>query len=472
MNRIVTRLCPIVLYLAPMFGQNLLPLESPASRKTLLAELGKGSQPLQPALAASPNPLSAVAATAAWDPYTTLDPAQNSVVIGPVFDSLGNAWVLEGADGSLNAIEWDHSSGTWQPPHSLGPVAKGGEATTGAIAVDRVGGVYFTYNAGSSNGQAPFPLMWAKYSPSAGWQAPALAYSSPDAVAGTQAAVDPIGRLIVVFSSAGVISSIVYNPATSSWGGLQNLQYNKRLDGVVPTLATNRSGTRIALAYLVVARGMQYTFFNSTTGQWDPIQAIPDSRFSTFSFGGALAFFPMAVDESGDVTLVTATYLLGFYGASGFRYENGQWTTTKLIPPSQREIDPDAFGSVAINSSGEVLVAAPGSAGSGSAKITAFRYKPGSGWTTETAVTYPLSRVTKCSVAWFQTNQAVITYAGATDSDGLQTAMYTNGVWVPGPHLPGNAQTFYPGMATGADGDVLLTLSETPAGSLATWLRP
>lgn len=472
MNWLVTRLYPIVLCFAPMFGQNLLSLQPPTSEKTLTAELGKGSQPLQPTLAASPHPFGTVSATAAWDPYTTLDPAQNSVVIGPVFDSLGNAWVLEGVDGSLNAIEWDHSSGTWQPPHSLGPVAKGGEATTGAIAVDRVGGVYFTYNAGTSNGQAPFPLMWAKYSPSTGWQAPALAYSSPDAVAGTQAAVDPMGRLVVVFSSAGVISSIVYNPATSSWGGLQNLQYNKRIDGVVPTLATNRSGTRIALAYLAVARGMQYTFFNSTTGQWDPIQAIPDSRFSTFSFGGALTFFPMAVDEPGNVTLVTATYLLGFYGASGFRYENGQWTTTKLIPPSQRETIPDGLGSVAINPSGEVLVAATANAGSSSNKISIFRYRPGIGWNTETAATYPSSRGTKCSVAWFQSTQAVVTYPGADDTDGLQNAIYTNGVWSPGPHLPGHEQTFYPGMATGLNGDVLLTLSETSAGSLATWLRP
>lgn len=421
-----------------------------------------------PALALA-APSSSVAATAAWDPYTTLNPVPESMVIGPVFDSLGNAWVVIGDNVNLTAVQWDHTTGTWQAPHILGPAGNQAIRSVG-LAVDQAGSVYITYNAGSTTGQAPYALMWAKYSPSAGWQDPALAYNSPFGVAATQPAIDSMGRLVMAFNSTSKLSSIVYNPATSSWGGLQNFDQRNETP-LLPTLAANKGGTRIALVYLGRG-GMKYMFFNSATGQWDSPALIPGSQFSTFSVGGTLSFYPVAVDEDGNVTLATTTYLLGFYSVSGFRYENGQWTATSLLPPSRRTTVVDNFGSIAVNTMGEVLVAAPGNAGSIGSAIRVFRYKPDQGWKTETAATYPSGRVGRCKIAWFQSDQAVVTYPGADDSDGSQNALYSNGAWAPGPHLPGTTVTFFPGMATAPNGDVLFTLSETADGDLATWLRP
>lgn len=433
--------------------------------KVLWQQLNNDAGPGSASAATSPM----VAATATWEPYTTLAAAPGSTVAGPVFDATGNGWVVVGDNVNLSAIQWDHATGTWLPPHVLGPAPLGNTDSVG-LAIDKTGTLYITYCADPATGQDPIPVMWAKYSPSAGWQEPAAVYLSSNSVYTTQPSIDSMGRLVLVFNGH-IVFSRVYDPATSSWGDVQTVVPTSS-NALEATVAANSSGTRLALIYLQGSQ-MQYSFFDSAAGKWNPPATVPDSQFSTIVGGGSAPnYFPVAVDEAGNVTFAAATNIRLLYGATGFRYEGGKWTATKLVPTSRRKTVVDVFGTIAINALGEVLIAAPANNGAAGSKITVFRYTPGKNWTVETAATYPSSRAGRCKIAWFQSDQAVVAYVGADDTDGLQNALYSNGKWGPGPHLPGTVVSFLPGIGTDPTGDVLLTLSETSDGAISTWLRP
>jgi hypothetical protein len=402
----------------------------------------------------------------AWDPLTQLSADGAVTFTGPVMDSLGNAWIVFDDGVNLSVVESSGTSGTWQTPYILGPtIAAGGFGA--AITVDQSGDVYVVYN-NTQTGSTPLPLTWAKYSPASGWQAPAVAYNSPDNFGFVIPAITSSGQLVVVFNANG-ISSIVYDPATSSWGPVQNLVPASD-QPLLPSMAANASGSRLALVYLGT-RGLEYSFFDSSTAQWESPAAIPQSERATFSVDATDSFLPISVDSSGNVTVVTALSA-GFrqYGVGGFRYEGSRWQLTELVSKSDSNANLENFGSIAQSPSGAVLVAVP--TNYGAYAITVFRYTPGVGWDTETAASVSTSEATRCRIAWFASGEAVVVYFNNTIEDA---AIYSNGAWASGPVIPGGYGTFYPGIATAPNGDVLLTMSSEAFesyGLVVTWLLP
>jgi hypothetical protein len=97
--------------------------------------------------------LPALASAQAWDPLTTLDPSVQSGFVGPVMDSLGNAWMAIGDSVSLSVVESKGTSGAWGAPHVLAPAPTVGGILS-ALAADRSGDVYIVYLI-SEAGQAP-----------------------------------------------------------------------------------------------------------------------------------------------------------------------------------------------------------------------------------------------------------------------------------------------------------------------------
>lgn len=435
---------------------------------------GDGSAEQQQALLAPRSAASATQPT--WDPLTTLDADKSSDLIGPVFDSLGNAWVVVSDSVNLMAIQSNGTSGTWKTPHVI--AAARIDYPSVGIAVDRAGGVYVVYLGTYPEG-GPYPLMWTKYTPAAGWSAPMLAYSSPQGWGNINPVLDSTGRLVITFDANGV-TSVVCNPTTLSCGGAQIVEPDSS-DPLLPTAAGNQSGSRLVLTYLLYKRGLRYSFFNSSTGQWDPPATVPNSQGATFVSYGSRSYFPLAVDESGNVTLVTALRLApGIFNAGGFRYENGVWTMTRLAR-SSRTTPPFEAGSIAVNNAGEVLAAVPANAGypnPGSTAIDVYRFRPGVGWKAEVAGFYESSTVNKCTVAWFLSGEAVVVYAGGPvgTSKTEQSSIYSNGAWAPGPPIPGPWFTTYPSAATApTTGEVVLGLEPNllgDGGTVATWLRP
>ena len=163
------------------------------------------------------------------------------------------------------------------------------------------------------------------------------------------------------------------------------------------------------------------------------------------------------------------------FTVAGFHYSGSGWQKTVLLPPSPALANLENYGSTAMAPDGSLLVAVP--IGGSPTLVTVFRYTPGAGWDTETAATYTSSPTTKCAVAWFATGEAVVVYFNPITEPGIEdVAIYTNGAWTSGPPLPTGYNTTSPGLATAANGDVLLTMGsdgfQYNYGVVATWLRP
>lgn len=427
-------------------------------------------QAVSPASAESP----------AWDPLTMLAPAQSQNVRGPVFDSLGNAWVVINNGVSLIAVQSNESTGTWKEPHVIGPALPTKIYTVG-VTVDQAVGFYVTYSTGSDSS---YPLLWTKYTPNRGWQAPAVIYTSPSSFFETFPMIDSKGRLVIVFNANGV-SSIASSPDQTTWGRVQYLTplgENPRGGSVVvPTAASNKSGTRLVLVYLktIVGAGMHYTFFDSSSGRWGPVSSIPGSEKATAAFYGAESLFPVAVDEAGNVTLATALqdkYSRDpSYTVAGYRYEGGQWSIENLTPYAGALPIIDNFSSIALRSDGSVLIATPLSDGASGANTTVFRYTPGPGWSTEIAAHSEASTVSRCAISWFQSTGASLAYSDLAIPDiPLQAATYINGTWTSGPPVPSYLYVLAPRMGTALTGEALLvapSAATVAPGTFVTWLR-
>jgi hypothetical protein len=413
-----------------------------------------------------------------WDPIVNLDPsASGGSLAGPIFDSSGNAWVVINDSVNLVAIQSNGTSGTWLAPHIIGPSLPGGIETVG-MAVDQAGGFYVTYGTAASVNTAD-PLMWTKYTPAAGWQAAAQIYNSPAYFDETFPEIDSAGRLVVVFNANG-ISSIASTTTQTAWGAVQTISPLSD-EPLLPSVAANPSGTRLALVYLllknIAQKGLRYTFFNSTTGEWGASTPVPNSGDAYFSGYTSENAYPIAVDSSGNVTVATPV-LAGFshrgvsnlsrqYSVGGFRYENGVWSMQQLGAPSYMLPSLESFGSTALNANGSVLISVPwGNGLSETVSIIVFRYTPGVGWDTEIAASGASNYW--CKVAWFEGTEAVVVYSAGGQ---LLAALYSNGAWGPAPAIPGN----FPGggdpaLAGAPTGEVLLGIPAN--GIYVTFLRP
>jgi hypothetical protein len=415
-----------------------------------------------------------------WTPYTTLDAYVATGSVGPVFDSLGNAWVATNDNVNFSIVEYEASSGTWQAPHVLGPwIYDGSSYPTAAIVADQSGDVYVIYN--SSQGGAG-TLTWAKYTPASGWSAPAVIYNSTYSFGEVMAAFDSAGHLVVVFVSELGIWNVVYDVAKSSWGEVETLASPSGSEELlVPSMAANTSGTRLALVYLSYDNqgrnsgySLEYSFFDSSRAQWDKFAPIPNSKEATAgSYSGVDNYYPIAVDSSGNVTLATALYVGHLeWQVGGFRYENGAWQMTVLTPVLNSEPAVDTFGSIAQSPSGTVLIAAPYYNGVNTV-MGAFLYTPGVGWDTETAAVQSGTGVTRNGVAWYQSDEAVVVY---DNTGGEGVALYSNGAWSSGPAIPNGYATGLPGIGTAPNGNVLFIMSSAfldfSYGLVATWLEP
>jgi hypothetical protein len=435
----------------------------------------------------APNvPRAALPASAqmpSWDsPPTTLDPEPNSYVRGPIFDSLGNAWVVIANAENLIAIQSNGNSGAWNAPHIIGPALPTGIDTVG-VAVDQSGGFYVTYGTETGVSGTPCPLMYTKYSPNGGWQASTTIFSSTATFGETFPYIDSQGRVVVVFNANGV-SSIASSPDQSTWNKVQKLT-PQAASVLLPSVGGNQSGSRLVLVYLRTGfadAGLQYALFDSDSGAWGSFSPIPGADNATFSFYGGLSAYPIAVDESGNITLATAAILLNSrlrrtYTIAGYRYEAGQWSINNLTQSSPALPTIDNLASISLNPNGSVLIATALSDGQSGSNITVFRYVPGQGWDTEVAAHSTDSVVYRCAIAWFESTEAELAYTDLSVPNlPLQAVTYVDGVWSSGPMPPGTLdQVVGPRMGNAPTGEALLVapvpVIATP-GVFATWLRP
>jgi hypothetical protein len=421
--------------------------------------------------------LSVTASAQTWSPATYLGSYNGGGVSAPSFDPAGNAWVLCCGPG-LQVVESNGASGSWQQPITLQPEG----ALSFDIKVDHLGAVNVVYSLETGS---TFQLQSFRYVPGQGWQGPVMAYSSSDSIFLVGSAVDSNNNLVVAFiegSNEGYVPpfstwSIVYSSATGAWGTAQRLS-PENASTLLWSLASDPAGANIMLVYASAIGPAQDIYswkYIPSTRSWVGA-AVPGTGRRPFSesdgVGGNSGHFPLAIDSSGNATLL-ADYVIngpaGPYTVYGFRYENGQWGEgVELLPLQDAGEAVDYFGSIAVDSSG-IVVGAMGTSRDGGV-VEAFRYLPGAGWDTEAAAGSP-AQYTRTGVAFLGSTpgEAVIAYYSETGIPSY--TVYLNGVWsAAAPILNTGIAWFYLEQAPTGQDLFVFQSATTPPG--ATWLNP
>jgi hypothetical protein len=403
--------------------------------------------------------------TPAWSALVPVTTQNSAATIKPVFDPSDNAWTMV-ADGDTEVVASAGTSGAWQVPHIL---ENGG--TLAPVTATPSGSVHAVY-LWLESPQAE--LRWQVFVPGLGWQAPVIIFSTSNPGSGgigvPQTVSDSNNNVVVTFSWNYQIWGIVYSAATGTWGQPAALS---PANTYLETLAQSPDHSHIMLVYFVPGQRTAYSrVFQPANLAFGPAVRIPGT-----SLAGAPAYgsYPLAVDNSGNASLVSPEYSAFTWAMFGFRYEAGQWTSsTKLLDWNRGAEATFAFHDSAVDSAGNFFAAGKIETGgiNSAGEILAFRFTPGSGWRTETAAVQspPFTGTFDwISAAWLgNSGQAVIVYLDTP----FTSVVNTNGVWsnvsIPGTNS-GNPNV----AAQAPTGEVLLLISQNGTGTiLSTWLRP
>jgi hypothetical protein len=425
--------------------------------------------------------LSTTASAQTWSPVTYIGPYSEEYPSAPAFDPAGNAWVglsyfnSSNSQTTFQVVQSNGTSGTWQQPVTL--LQSGGISPeifgVPSVTVDHSGAVsvvYAIYLAGV------YQLQSFRYVPGGGWQGPVVAYSSPSGLAVVGSAVDSNNNLVVIFyegTNGPPYStwSIIYSSATQTWGTPQRLSPQKASTSLW-SLASDPSGANIMLVY-VSAIGPAHDFYSwkyvPSSQSWVGA-AVPDTGKPQFPFSDNYGRFPLAMDSSGNATLLADYYDTQSDESTvyGFRYENGQWGKGVELLPLQAASGFVEFGDggIAVDSSGIAVGALLSSREGGI--VYAFRYTPGYGWDTETAAVNPYPQgVGGVGVTFLGSTpgEAVIVYPTTTN---FTSSVYLNGVWSATAPITA-VGAFSAALAQAPSGqDLFVSASENPPA--AAWL--
>jgi hypothetical protein len=431
--------------------------------------------------------LSVTASAQTWSPVTLIGTYNGEFPSAPAFDSAGNAWVgLLYLDTStqqytMQAVQSNGSSGTWQQPVTLlqsnllwGPPA---------VIVDHFGAATLLYSVFPFGGM--YQLQSFRYVPGEGWRGPFTVNSSSSFMAVVGTAVDSNNNLVVVFcqgSPSGNVPpystwSIIYSSATGTWGTPQRLS-SPNASTAVWSLASDPAGANIMLVYTSKVGPAQDIYswkYVPATQSWAGAAVPGTSKPQFFNPNGVGGFghFPLAMDSSGNATLLADFVVKGLGGPCtiyGFRYENGRWGEgVPLLPlqPAPAEAM-DYLGAIAVDRSGIAVGALATSRGNGT--VYAFRYTPGQGWDTETVganSTYP-PLPTQVAFLGSTAGEAVVVYGTET---GITSSVYLNGVWTATAPIT-NSPTYPVPLARAPSGQDLLVFENNFTPPAAAWLNP
>lgn len=438
--------------------------------------------------------LASVAATAAavaapaWDTPTPLTPAISNIQ-RPGFDTAGNA-VTMGYPGTPNAVLLRSvgSSGAWAPALPVPIDAAEQTAGTRWLASGADGTAALLYAARPDGAACQMRLRLATVS---GWLGP-FVVDSVQACEG-QVQFDAQGRVVVVYGPSDAAGNRlapkarVFDPVTQQFGPVQTLAPAGSKQAWL-TLARNPSGSAMAATWMDASAGVRVSSYDAATAAWHGAELLT----GTLQAGGfgtvAQGSLQTAVDNSGNITVIVPLLQRQRVSVQGHRRSASGWAAPQtLLRPSAAALTVPTNGasrspSIAVNAAGEVLATiGVVERRSGKAVISAYRYRSGAGWSTETVATVATGQAQLSDVAWLgSSGQALVVYPDFPNAAGIVRAVVHDGSgWNLNADLqigPGSIGEWY--LASAPGGEVLLVLAgSTGTGvvtrtAFAAWMRP
>jgi hypothetical protein len=352
----------------------------------------------------------------------------------PLFDSQGNAWVINthllSGDYELQIRRSNGHDGTWGPLETISDTTNYVAGPEGAIDLEDNITIVFRDISGG------YKLYAMRYEPDLGWAGPQLVYSTPTFFQAIEVGADYEGNVAAVFDPSDSVWSTVYDAATGIWSAPQRIS-PAGYSTLLPTVVQNRAGDGLYVIYLVRSGGPTGLYahrFDTAAKAWGPAELLPGSESAGFSGAGPASRFPATVGPFGDATVFWQTAYPGPYGVYASRTQAGLWQPAhELLPLGPDDTDIENFAHAESSEFGDAFGTITRYE-SGSVHFYAFRYRAGSGWDEpDNPYTYPFNITTRSRIAPYRGAHSVATlYAPQGGVPQLTSLLYDRSVWSSG----------------------------------------
>lgn len=419
-----------------------------------------------------------------WEPPFTVS---DGFVFGkPLFDSLGNAWLILEEDGSPDSVVSRTSIGhsnVWEEPLLIAELLEGNTGD-GDSAIDSNDVVTAAFRRNAPGIQ----LDAARYTPGQGWSEVETIYPPGDFVQAVIATADNMGNTIVGTdgNDGTALYTMIYDGKAGAWMAPERISPLGFDELVGPTLVRNRDGSAVYAVFWGFGgptRGIYARRFDSESVSWGPLIRLPASRNSVVpDFASAGAAIPAAVDPSGNLWI-------SHYRMRDLKSGETLWTLlmSQVTPGGgamlpvvlTRHLDSPpgllSFGDFAASDTGDLLYAYTRfSQAQQSGEITAFRFDvEQQGWNgPEPLLIVPGTSPDLVRVAYQVGDAAIAVFVDSTDLANRSTVSRTfdGTAWLPDLiSVNGDIGEIFRLASDGGDVVMNINLRETE-GSQATWL--
>ncbi len=394
----------------------------------------------------------------------------------PLFDSAGNAWVinthLDSGDYELQVRRSNGHDGTWGPLETISNSTNYVSGPEGAIdSNDNITIVFRDISGG-------YKLYAMRYEPGSGWSGPNLVYSTATFFQAIEAGADHQGNVAAIFDPADAVWTAVYDASSATWGSAHQVS-PVGYDTMLPTVVANRAGTGLYLIYRVTSGGPPGLYahrFDSTTTSWGPPELLPGTATVSFSGAGSASRYPATVGPFGDATVFWQSS--SPYGVYGSRTEAGVWQMAdELLAPGPYDADMENFAHAESSENGDTFGVLTRYE-AGSIHLYVFRHRAGLGWDPPyNPYTFGFNITTRSRIAPYRGSHAVATlYASQGGTPQITSLLYDGTSWQPGLlNIPGTYPAFFQEVKVDQGEPLLVFEAEELIGDnfgiWATWLR-
>ena len=394
----------------------------------------------------------------------------------PLFDSQGNAWVintyLSSGDYELQVRRSNGHDGSWGPLETISDSTNYVSGPEGTIDLDDNITIVFR------DIQSGYKLYAMRYEPSGGWSGPNLVFSTGTFFQTIEAGGDQHGNVAAILDPASAVWSAVYDASSGTWGSAHQVSPTG-YGTMLPTVAANRAGNGLYLIYRVTSGGPLGLYahrFDSDAKSWGPAELLPGTSTVSFSGAGPASRYPATVDPFGEATVFWQSGSpCGVYAS---RTEAGIWQSAhELLAPGPYAADMENFSHAESSEFGDAFGVLTRYE-AGYIHFYAFSYRVGIGWDPPyNPYTYGFNFTTRSRIAPYRGAHAVATlFAPQSGTPQLTSLLYDGTSWQDGLlDVPENWPAFFQEIKADQGEPLLVFEAEELVGDnfgiWATWLR-
>ena len=285
--------------------------------------------------------------------FTPLPVNQDDAHGAPMFDRLGNAWVINmhwnAGQYELQIRKSSGHDGAWEPLQTIHSSTRNIAGPESVIDGDDNITILFR------DIQSGYKLCAMRYEPGAGWSGPTQAYATSSFFQSIEAGADSHGNVAAIFDPSNSVWSIVYDKVAGTWGTATQIS-PPGYSTILPTIISNKNQSGMYVVYLVRSGGpvgLYANRYDSATKTWGPAEMLPGTSTASFMTAVIPSRYPAVMNIDGEAAVFWQS--APPYTVNASHTINGVWQpSVLLLPENPYSTDMENFAQAATDEQGNV----------------------------------------------------------------------------------------------------------------------